>query len=107
MSGLGATLASTTPVSQSNTPNRKRNLIVAVTVKELDGSREVTIEAHGGSVFIEGRGFAYEFDEGIFMHSIRKAILFRSHLDAAVQFPPRRVADLVADAPVSGAVAIA
>ncbi|MEV5068870.1 hypothetical protein MRBLMI12_000426 [Microbacterium sp. LMI12-1-1.1] len=63
-------------------------------IKELDGSREITIEAHSGSVYIEGRGFAYEFDEGIFVHGVRKAVMFRYHPDAAIQYPPKRVSEL-------------
>ena len=65
-----------------------------VSIKELDGSREITVEAHGGSVFVEGHGFAYEFDEGIFVHGIRKAVMFRYHPLAAIQYPPKRVSEL-------------
>ncbi|MDF2694290.1 MAG: hypothetical protein K0S65_2673 [Labilithrix sp.] len=67
---------------------------MSATVKELDGCREVTIEARDGSVFLEGRGFAYEFDEGIFIHQIRREILFRYHRDAAELHPPKRVSEL-------------
>jgi hypothetical protein len=40
------------------------------TIKDIEGAREVQFEVQGGSVFVWGRGFSYEFDRGIFKHQI-------------------------------------
>lgn len=41
-------------------------------LKDLDGARVVHIEARGGSVFVWGRGFNYEFDRAIFLHAVER-----------------------------------
>lgn len=43
-------------------------------VKDIDGSREVVIEVQGDAVFLEGRGFCYEFDLGLFWHGMKKEL---------------------------------
>ena len=60
------------------------------TIKELDGGREVQLEAHSGSVFLEGRGFSYEFDQEIFVTGVARTIADGADLQAAIMYPPKR-----------------
>lgn len=43
-------------------------------VKDLDGGRTVELEVRGKRVFLQGNGFCYEFDLGIFWHGIKKEV---------------------------------
>lgn len=43
-------------------------------MKDIDGAREVEFEAIGGSIYVWGRGFSYEFDRGLFAHQIRRVL---------------------------------
>jgi hypothetical protein len=43
-------------------------------MKDIDGAREINFLAQGGSVFVWGRGFDYEFDRGIFTNQIKKLL---------------------------------
>lgn len=60
------------------------------TIKELDGGRDIQLEARLGSVFMEGRGFCYEFDQSIFLTGVAKAVSDGADLQAAIMYPPKR-----------------
>ncbi|UOE45976.1 hypothetical protein [Agromyces larvae] len=46
---------------------------MAVNVREIDGQRSVEIDPQGASVYLVGRGFALEFDRGVFINAVCRA----------------------------------
>ncbi|MBB4667026.1 hypothetical protein BKA24_001735 [Microbacterium marinum] len=43
-------------------------------MKELDGGREITLDAQGDVVYLVGRGFTYEFDRGMFERMLEREL---------------------------------
>lgn len=43
-------------------------------MRDIDGARTVEFEVRGGSVFMWGTGFSYEFDRGILAHQLGRML---------------------------------
>jgi hypothetical protein len=50
--------------------------IMCTKIRDIDAARTIEIDANNvlnpHSVFIEGNGFCFEFDKGLFMHALAK-----------------------------------
>lgn len=43
-------------------------------MKDIDGARTMEFEVRGGSIFVWGAGFSYEFDVKLFAHQIGRML---------------------------------